>query len=94
MTEATLSKRIVNVLNAIPGCHAEKRWTGGTFSRVGASDITGCYHGRRFELETKLPGEKTRIAQQRYLEAWARAGAYIGVVTSTEEAVNIVESIS
>lgn len=93
MTEAALSKRIVDALNRIPGCHAEKVWTGGGFSRVGTPDITGAIRGRRFELETKVPGEKARKVQEVRLWTWARAGAVTGVVTSVDDALAIVEAI-
>lgn len=88
--EATLSKRIVVTLNAIPNCHAEKRWTGGMFAHVGEPDITGCIAGRRFEIEVKVPGKRARKVQEKRLEAWASAGAIVGTATSVDEALAIV----
>lgn len=90
MSEASLSKKIVAALNALPACHAEKRWTGGVFGRSGQPDVTGCIGGRHFEIEVKLPGERPTKIQNVWLGTWAEAGALTGVATSVDEALAIV----
>lgn len=90
MAESTLSKRIVDALNRIPNCHAEKRWTGGLFAKVGEADVTGCIGGQRFEIEVKVPGKRARKVQAKRLEAWGRAGALVGTATSVAEAGSVV----
>lgn len=90
MPEATLSKNIVKALNRLAHCHAEKRWTGGAFTRVGEPDVTGCVCGRRFEIEVKVPGKKARRIQEKRLQDWASAGAIVGTVTSVDEALNLL----
>ena len=91
--ESSRSTAILARLNAILGCHAEKVWTGGPFGRVGAPDITGCYFGHRFELEVKVEGKKARKVQAARLRTWADAGAAVAVVTSADEAEEVVRGI-
>lgn len=90
MSEATISTRIVKDLKTLPRCHAMKRWTGGIYSTVGEADVTGAIEGWRFEIETKVPGEEARKAQEARLAKWRRAGAIVGVARSVEEARAIV----
>lgn len=89
--ESAISQRIVEALNQLPGCHAEKRWTGGIYSRVGEPDVTGCIGGRRIEIEVKVPGKQPRKVQAKRLRDWAEAGAIVGSVTSIEEALALVQ---
>lgn len=88
--ESTLSTRIVKELNQLPHCHAEKRWTGGIYSKVGEPDVTGAIYGLRFEIEVKEPGKKVQKVQAARLKAWAESGAIVGVAWSVEDAVRIV----
>lgn len=90
MSEADISKRIVDALNDLPHCHAAKRWTGGVYSTVGEADVTGCIEGLRFEIETKVPGEDARKVQKARLAAWARAGAITGAARTVDEAKKVV----
>lgn len=58
----------------------------------GESDIMGhrIADGRAFYIEVKLPGEKPREDQQKFLDAMSRAGALSGCAHSVEEALEIV----
>lgn len=58
----------------------------------GLSDLVGCTSdGRFFAIEVKLPGEKPRPDQQKFLDAMQRTGALAGCAHSVEEALKIVE---
>jgi hypothetical protein len=46
--------------------------------------------GKAFYIEVKLPGEKPREDQQKFLDAMARSGAISGCAHSVEEALEIV----
>lgn len=81
-TERALVKAILTYLNSLPGCLARKRWGGG-MGVAGDPDIDACIHGRSLQLEVKRPGEKPTALQAKRLEEWSRAGAIVGVVTST-----------
>lgn len=91
--ESAISKRIVDWINAQPGCHAEKRWTGGIYSRRGAADIVACVRGRHVEIETKRPGEAPTRSQLMALATWQRAGAVAGMAWSLEDAQAILRPL-
>jgi hypothetical protein len=46
--------------------------------------------GKALYIEVKLPGEKPREDQQKFLDAMARAGALAGCAHSVKEALDIV----
>lgn len=58
----------------------------------GESDIFGhrISDGKALYIEVKLPGEKPREDQQKFLDAMKRAGAITGCAHSVEEALEIV----
>lgn len=58
----------------------------------GESDIFGhrISDGKAIYIEVKLPGEKPRDDQQKFLDAMKRAGAITGCAHSVEEALEIV----
>lgn len=58
----------------------------------GESDIMGhrIRDGRALYIEVKLPGERPRQDQKKFLEAMAATGALAGVAHSVEEALAIV----
>lgn len=60
----------------------------------GESDITGhrISDGKALYIEVKLPGEKPRPDQQKFLDAMQRTGAIAGCAHSVEEALRIVDS--
>jgi hypothetical protein len=59
----------------------------------GEADIFGhrISDGKAIYIEVKLPGEKPREDQQKFLDAMKRAGAIAGCAHSVEEALNIVK---
>ena len=60
----------------------------------GESDIMGhrISDGKALYIEVKLPGEKPRPDQQKFLDAMKRTGALAGCAHSIEEALSIVEN--
>ena len=85
------------------GCVARNHTVGQFFTKYGAivnighhgeSDIFGhrISDGRAIYIEVKLPGEKPREDQVKFLNAMARTGAIAGVAHSIEEALNIVKT--
>lgn len=92
--EAAIVRAIIARLNALPGCLARKRHIT-PYAVAGDPDVYGCYRGQHFELEVKRPGvDRTKPArqwiQQQRRDAWQRAGAVVAVVTSADEAVQVV----
>lgn len=87
--ESTIVAAILQALKSVKGLAVRKRWTGG-MAAAGDPDLTGCYRGRHFELEVKVPGGKLTRLQRARLEEWREAGAIIGVVHSVAEALNLV----
>ena len=98
--ETKLQNEIIAAL-CLNGCVARNHTVGlfytmyGGKVRVGTegeSDIMGHRKsdGMAFYIEVKLPGEKPRPAQQRFLDAMVRAGAIAGCAHSIEEALEIV----
>ena len=88
--ESSIVNTILKWLNQQPSCQAEKTH-GGRWGRAGKPDITGCYRGRRFELEVKRPGAKATKLQLATLKQWEKAGAITAVVTSVEEVKGIIK---
>lgn len=48
--------------------------------------------GKALYIEVKLPGEKPREDQEKFLNAMRRTGAIAGCAHSIEEALNIVNT--
>ncbi|MBS4026664.1 MAG: VRR-NUC domain-containing protein [Clostridia bacterium] len=88
--ESSIVNRILKWLNQQPSCQAEKTH-GGRWGRAGKPDITGCYRGRRFELEVKRPGARATKLQLAILKRWKEAGAITAVVTNLEEVKAIIK---
>ena len=89
--ESVICKNIQRQLLAVPGCYVEKRH-GGTYTTAGRPDLSGCYQGRRFEIEVKRPGGTLTDLQFIELLAWRAAGAVCGVVTTERDAIYVVQS--
>jgi hypothetical protein len=89
--EKTIVAGIISRLRRIPGCWAEK--THG--ERFGAQrlDITGCYKGRRFEVEVKRPGEKPTERQLATMQRWRDCGAVVACLHSVEEVEALVAQL-
>lgn len=103
MTEKQLCNSIIEFLNYQGAyCWREnagmlKQETKGKTRMVrlgfaGKSDILGVYKGRFFALEVKKPETRKRVteAQNAFLQTITQHGGIAGVVTSPEEALEIV----
>lgn len=82
-TEASIHKRILAKLNALPHCYAHKVH-GGPYGG-GQPDIDGAIVGLPLKIEVKRPGGKATELQQQVLDRWERAGALAFVAHSWEE---------
>lgn len=98
--ETALQNEIIGAL-CRNGCVARNHTVGNFYTSYGGrvavgvhgeSDIMGhrIADGRAFYIEVKLPGEKPRQDQQKFLDAMQRAGALAGCAHSVEEALEIV----
>ena len=98
--ETALQNQIIAAL-CRNGCVARNHTVGNFYTQYagrvtvgvhGESDIMGhrISDGKAFYIEVKLPGEKPREDQQKFLEAMARKGAISGCAHSVEEALEIV----
>ena len=83
-----MTRAILKYLNSIPGCHCQKRKAGP--GRKGEADITGCFRGRRVEIEVKVGDNKPTPLQEKQLRKWAAAGALTGIVWSVEDTVALM----
>lgn len=91
-TEKNITRSIMTWLKTIPGSKWEKRH-GGYYSAAGQPDISGCVNGRRIEFEVKVPrtGRATPL-QKHELELWHAAGAITGIITSKNDAEEILRT--
>ena len=98
--ETTLQNKIIVAL-CQNGCVARNHTVGQFYTKYGAivnignhgeSDIMGhrISDGKALYIEVKLPGEKPREDQQKFIDAMKRAGALAGCAHSVEEALKIV----
>jgi hypothetical protein len=84
--ESTIVAAIMQALKPVPDLVVRKRW-GSEMAAAGDPDLTGCFRGRHFELEVKAPGGRLSRIQEVRLKEWHQAGAIVGVVHSTEDAL-------
>jgi hypothetical protein len=97
--ETVLQNKIIVAL-CERGCYAVNHTVGDFYTKYGGrvsvgvpgeSDIWGHRpDGKAFYIEVKLPGEKPREDQQKFLDAMAKAGALAGCAHSVKEALDIV----
>lgn len=87
--ESTLTARILKALNRLPRTKAIKLH-GSAYQEAGTPDILCVSWGVPFLLEVKMPGEKPEPIQRHRMRQWCEAGAGSGVVSSVEEAVDVV----
>jgi hypothetical protein len=62
------------------------------FQNVGIPDLLGCVSGRFFAMEIKTPRRRNKVrpAQQLMLNRIKKAKGVCGVVTSPEEALDLI----
>lgn len=91
MKETSFQSRALQYLNSIPGCRAEN--VSGNAMQSGRPDINGCYCGRMFKLELKVPDHKNTTTKKQDLELrkWAAVGAAVGVIYSMESLKKFME---
>ncbi len=80
--ESGFQSRALSYLNSIPGCKAEN--VSGNAQQSGRPDINGCYKGRMFKLELKVPDHKNKasVKQILTLRKWTSAGCAVGILYS------------
>lgn len=95
MNEAELTRKIVKALNELPYCYAVKIH-GGPHQAKGLPDVVGCYNGRFFGLEVKLPGKESTLTdiQKNKLTKISQAGGTSGMVTTVRGAIYAVTESS
>lgn len=94
-----LEKEITNkILKALRTKTGSRGW----FKKIHGSpymsslpDIIGCYDGRFVGLEVKRPSNRNGVTpgQQAELDKIEEAGGLSGVVTSVEEALDLIEGL-
>jgi len=86
--ESVITRKILTYLNGLLGCYARKV-PGGFFSS-GWPDIVGCYAGRAFLIEVKVPGNKTTVLQDAELNRWGAAKARTLIAYSVDDVVTFM----
>lgn len=88
--EAKLSRKIMDALRA-HGAFCFKVW-GSEHMMAGLPDIVGCYEGKFFALETKMPSKRdnTSPRQKHVIRLIQQAGGISQVVCSAAEALRVV----
>lgn len=90
MNEATLRRAIVRTLRQYSGWWYVTH--GAQFQQGGLPDIIGCYAGRFYGLEVKLPGKEHTLTERQAhtLKNIKQAGGRARMVTSISEAMDFV----
>lgn len=91
--EARLTNKIkAAIQEAYPGCFAVKVH-GGPYQTAGIPDLLVCVEGRLVGFEVKVPGRENTLTprQDATLKALRRAGAVAAMVTSSRQALTILE---
>lgn len=91
--EKNFQTEALKYLNSLPHCRAEN--VSGNAKQSGRPDINGCYHGRMFKIELKVPDNRNSASKkQSYeLQRWYRAGAAVGVIYSMETLKDMMTSM-
>jgi len=102
MNPETILQNQIIVALCQNGCVARNHTVGQFYTKYGAivnighhgeSDVMGhrISDGRAIYIEVKMPGEKPRDDQEKFLKAMSKTGAITGVAHSVEEALEIVK---
>lgn len=69
---------------------------GSEYMPAGVPDIVGCYKGKFFAFETKLPEKRsnTSVVQERMMEKIRAAGGLAQVVCTIGEALDAMKSLA
>lgn len=90
--ETRLQRRIQKALRAkFPNSWWFKVW-GGPFQSAGIPDLVGCVEGLFVALEVKMPKKRsnTSAIQEETINDISNAGGIAGVVTSPQEAIDLI----
>jgi hypothetical protein len=89
--EARLTRKILTQLRKEFGGYWVKIH-GGPFQRIGLPDIIGCVQGKFVGFEVKVPQRKDNVSdlQQANIDAIEAAGGTSAVITSYEDAAEIL----
>ena len=92
--ESGLSKRIAVALRA-EGAFVFKVW-GSEYMMAGLPDLIGCYKGKFFGFEVKLPEKRKNVSliQHRVMQKIREAGGYAQVICTVMEAVELLEQVA
>jgi hypothetical protein len=94
--EGRITEKILRHLNARPHCTARKV-VASAMNRKGEPDIDCVRYGRSIKLEVKQPGTEHAIItavtplQRKRLLDYEHCGATVGVVTSVEEVIALLD---
>ena len=91
MSEASLVRSISRLVDEFPQLVIVK--TQGGPNRRGLPDLIGCYRGRSIAWEVKIPGGRPTPLQAAEIERWRKAGALSAVVTSVDEARDLLRRL-
>ena len=86
MKHVDLTKQIRDYLNLM-GIFHWKQWQGPMSRPLGVSDLIGCYKGRFFAIEIKLPGKDLTSDQFCFLENLRTAGGIGFKATCLEDVI-------
>lgn len=90
--ESSIVQGILDYLNSLPECIAEK--TKGDSTSSGRADISGCYKGRALRIEVKTPDNKNVASKKQELDLkkWFSAGAIVCVAYSVSYVHRMIET--
>jgi len=84
--EKKVVAQIKKLLHSFDNCYVRKRKP----YIKGDPDLTGCYNGKRIEIEVKAPdGHPTRIQEKRVAD-WKRLGCIAGIAWSVEDVAELI----
>ncbi len=89
MTEATLQRAIQKAIRDAGGKVIKIH--GNAYTQAGTPDLIGVLRGVSFAIEVKRPGQSATLLQTHELEQWGLQGWAVGVATSVQEALDIID---
>lgn len=89
--ESTITKNILEYLNDLEQCVAEKV-AGSSLTGKGRADINGCWNGRSFRIEVKSPDHRNKPSKAQVLnmKRWSRAGSICFSAYSLKDVQRII----
>jgi hypothetical protein len=88
ISEATIVRSIMRLLNDLPRTRARKRKGG--MANAGEPDIEACIASLHFEFEVKRAGQKLTPLQEVKLMQWRKAGATAGRVENKVDVMRLI----